>query len=625
MTSSLANLWQFHTEFTLLLCFTLLARFVIRRQKKNHQAYLVWLCLPIGLMAAYLVSSLVNRSQALPLNSQLLQQYLRQPVETLSQVPASNTPSLLAWLWLTVALAAVGRLVWQHFKLRQSLRVISRDTQHELSSKYPIITVDSEDLSPAVYGFIQPKIYLPLQVQNKLSHEQLCLITRHEEQHIRQGHLWLNLMWDVLVCLLWFNPLVYLARQQFRHDQELYCDYLVLNAQDEDSSRSYGHALLTTITATHSVSLLCSWNAFNQLEERIMNIKSASQKSGKGLLLLATLAIFSATSLYAIGGQGEKGERKEIRKEVMIKKGEGDKKLVKIRKNDLEFIEENGKRHVVEDGNKRAMTEEESREFDAEKQEIDQYTVSDFDHEHGHKMIRIEKDSDHDGDHTTMKKRVKIVKDNKVFEQQDGELFIIENDQKRSATVEEAKEFEKEMQEAKQYIREVEIEKELDAVRHHDIEFEVFSEWMDSEHLEFERFDAEFEKAAEALKEIEVHGLISEEELQQAAEVLEEIKVRELISEKELQKAAESLKEIKVHELISEKELQRAAEALEEIDFQKMFSETEMLRQREAIEAAREGWNIDEEKIRQSLEVARVQMEKYRQRWEDEQEISQPH
>jgi hypothetical protein len=440
-----------------------------------------------------------------------------------------------------VSALLLARLLYQHASLRASLRQIQHKQSSELSSQYPVILVDSEHLSPAVYGFIRPAIYLPIQVQEKLDNSQLRLIIRHEEQHIRQGHLWLNLLWDVLVCVLWFNPLVYFARQQFRHDQELYCDYLVLNGHEIDNSRSYGHALLTTVTATHSVSLLCSWNAFNQLEERIMNIKSMSQKSSKKLLLTVTLAALTTTSLYAIGGNHEKGEHKEIHKEVMIKKGDGEStaSTIKIKMNDKQYVEKNGKRYVVEDGKEREMTAAESKKFDDEIKQAERYAEGKVDHDGHHKVIRIEKEEDHanlDGAH----KRIRIVKNDKVFEQEDDELFVTEGDKKRKATAEEREEFEQEMREAEKHIKQIDIEKQLQSLQHLDLNFDSI-----------------------------------------AADIA------------------------------------RSAAALEHPDAIRAISKEELSRNKAALEMAREELTRERENIRRGLEVAQLELERFRERQRD--------
>lgn len=295
MSVFLKGIWQVNIEFSLLLLAILVMRYVVRKTTRNYNAYLLWLSIPLALVGGVLMSLARFSEPPVAVASVMVRSYLVEPVQSIDYW------AYIAYGWLALAPIFLARLLIQHAKLRRDLRSIAIDAAHGLKSSYPIVLIDKLDFSPAVYGFWKPKIYFPIQLMDELSTEQVSLIIKHEEHHIKQQHLWLNLLWDVAVCCLWFNPLIYIARQGFRHDQELFCDYLVLNKSSDGDQESYGLALLTTVSATHSVSLLCSWKAFNQLEERIMNIKRPNNKVGKLLLLSCGLCIVGATSLYAAG------------------------------------------------------------------------------------------------------------------------------------------------------------------------------------------------------------------------------------------------------------------------------------------------------------------------------------
>lgn len=330
MTTS--AIWQLNLELTLLLVAVLVARALVRRSTKTYNAYMVWSAIPFVLAAVPLCRWLVAQFQVeqapLPGVASMVQNYVVSPVEQAHTWSAGWIHSALL-VWFALAIALLLRLLWQHWQLRKDLRrlhsqaianphiestivesinlentaVGSTGAKSVAQTRYPIVHINAEQLSPAVYGFLRPQIYFPVHLWQQLSTEQIDLILRHEEQHIRQGHLWLNLLWDIAVCVFWFNPLLYICRQNFRHDQELYCDYLVLRSADKTTNLSYGHALLTTVSATHSVSLLCSWKAFNQLEERIMNIKRPQSKLTRTLSLIALFGIVASASVYSVNAQ----------------------------------------------------------------------------------------------------------------------------------------------------------------------------------------------------------------------------------------------------------------------------------------------------------------------------------
>ena len=293
MNELLKQAWQLNIEFSLLLLVILLLRYAVRNTVKNYNAYLLWLSIPLSFLAAVCISFFSFSEPPAAAMSVVVHYYFLEPVETI------NYGEYIAYGWCVVSFILLLRLIVQHWLLRQTLHLIECETGQDLVSNYPIALVDEEDFSPSIYGFLETKIYFPMQLLNQLSEEQITLIIQHEEHHIKQQHLWLNLLWDIAVCLIWFNPLVYFARRSFRHDQELFCDYLVLKESSKRAQQAYGMALLSSTSRTGSISLMCSWKAFNQLEERIMNIKKTSSRRGKLMLLVCGMSIIGTTLLYA--------------------------------------------------------------------------------------------------------------------------------------------------------------------------------------------------------------------------------------------------------------------------------------------------------------------------------------
>lgn len=369
MNNWLNMLWQFNIDISVILITVLLARMIVRRTTKNYNAYALWLAIPLGYLIAQVISQINFKTDSYVLVQGAVNTFIVRPVETMTDYSA------LIWLWALVTSAFLIRLLWQHRQLRQQLQ--NAQVKSVISfpdAKYPIISVKHEGMSPAVYGFLKPKIYFPVHVAQSLSYEQQQLIIEHEQHHIKQKHLWLNLFWDLLVCFAWFNPLVYFARKNFRHDQELYCDYLVLNKTDKHAKKAYGHALLSTISATHSVSLLCSWKAFNQLEERIMNISKPLSKKGKLALTLGACFVIAFSGVYASIAKSEADKR--IEKEVEIRKtksadGSGVKSIqATIVQNGIIYKNDNGVYTIEENGQTRSMTNGEIVEFEKKLEDI---------------------------------------------------------------------------------------------------------------------------------------------------------------------------------------------------------------------------------------------------------------
>ena len=358
MEQIISSFWQFNLEASILLLGILLARLALRSTAKVYNCYLLWLSIPVVVAISKVISNIqFERNDTIQVVETVVRDYVVLPSSQLSHSPSQ---SWLGWLWIAVVITLLLRLLGQHLQLRRDLAVLDQPVHQNLTS-IPIFEVQDRRFSPSVYGFLRPKIFFPQHLFHELSRDQIELIIRHEEQHVKQGHLWLNLLWDISVCVMWFNPLIYIARQSFRHDQELYCDYLVLNKSESQEQAAYGHALLTTVSATHSVSLLCSWKTFNQLEERIMNIKAFNPQRTKVLIALVASVLFAGTATYSVATAHDLKEGKTVKK--IFKLDSDVKTNMVITEGGKTMVMEDGEYYVKEDDKKRPMSEEELATF----------------------------------------------------------------------------------------------------------------------------------------------------------------------------------------------------------------------------------------------------------------------
>ena len=85
------------------------------------------------------------------------------------------------------------------------------------------------------------------------SRDELKSVVQHERTHIRLGHLWLGLAWDVLRCLLWVNPFLTVCQKQFRADMEDICDRVCIQSSGR-TAHEYGMVLLKTLKLLSSKS-----------------------------------------------------------------------------------------------------------------------------------------------------------------------------------------------------------------------------------------------------------------------------------------------------------------------------------------------------------------------------------
>lgn len=94
--------------------------------------------------------------------------------------------------------------------------------------------------SPFVFGIMNPKIYLPFQMNG----EDLEYVIAHEKAHIqRKDHLWKPLGF-LLLTIHWFNPLLWLGYVLLCRDIELACDEKVIKQMDSETKADYTQALV---------------------------------------------------------------------------------------------------------------------------------------------------------------------------------------------------------------------------------------------------------------------------------------------------------------------------------------------------------------------------------------------
>lgn len=98
--------------------------------------------------------------------------------------------------------------------------------------------------TPFVFGLLKPKIYLP----NGLSDHEKAYIIKHEQVHIhRYDHIIKPLTFAVL-CIHWFNPVVWLAFYLMSDDMEKSCDESVIRQMGSGIKKEYSTSLLSLST-----------------------------------------------------------------------------------------------------------------------------------------------------------------------------------------------------------------------------------------------------------------------------------------------------------------------------------------------------------------------------------------
>ena len=145
--------------------------------------------------------------------------------------------------------------------------------------------------SPIMIGFFRARIVLPA---CELDDKELSYIFVHELIHYKQRDMFYKWLIQIVVCVHWFNPFVYLLEKEVNKSCELSCDEKVISVLDDTARREYGDTLISFLKSNNlyksSLASVTLTEGAEQLKERLGAIMKFKKKS-KGII--AITAIFS--------------------------------------------------------------------------------------------------------------------------------------------------------------------------------------------------------------------------------------------------------------------------------------------------------------------------------------------
>ncbi|GAF77920.1 unnamed protein product, partial [marine sediment metagenome] len=171
----------------------------------------------------------------------------------------SEVANILPLIWLTGALILAVYVCASNFNL---LRIVKRerpltdqkildlleDCKAEMGIRIILGVVATDKVkSPALFGFIRPRLLLPKGMLDTLSREELRYVFLHELAHLKRHDIYIGWLMSLLQVLHWFNPLIWLAFYRLRADRELACDALVLARTQSGQAKDYGRTIVNLL------------------------------------------------------------------------------------------------------------------------------------------------------------------------------------------------------------------------------------------------------------------------------------------------------------------------------------------------------------------------------------------
>lgn len=162
--------------------------------------------------------------------------------------------------------------------------------------------------SPIMTGFLHPCIIIPA---IDMSQEELYYIFTHELIHYKRRDMLYKWFIQLVICIHWFNPFVYLLGKEINRACELSCDEAVISPLDNHEKKVYGDILLSAMKTEgsykNSLASVTLTEGAEQLKERLGAIMDFKKKSKRLTLVTAMLTIiificFNLSGAYVRAG-----------------------------------------------------------------------------------------------------------------------------------------------------------------------------------------------------------------------------------------------------------------------------------------------------------------------------------
>ena len=203
---------------------------------------------------------------------------------------------ILGLVWgVGFALILLGQVVshlrYRHFLLGQAepvenWRICSwwENEQKRRGAKGGIpVLVSPHTRTPLTIGCFSTTMRLVLP-HTRYTEEEFRLIFQHEMRHIQRADTRTKAFLGFCTAVLWFNPLMWLARRKVSDDLELSCDELVLTGADENTRKQYAALLLTTADSGRGYTT-CLSAAASSLRYRLRHIVKPRLRFSGSLLV----------------------------------------------------------------------------------------------------------------------------------------------------------------------------------------------------------------------------------------------------------------------------------------------------------------------------------------------------
>lgn len=267
------------------------------------------------------------------------------PTTVLSGTSPLNSPDSANPLQVILFFGSIVWILVAVFLFSYSLitYVLTRQKLKSARQEAPGIYVSDFLKTPFVLGLFHPSIYLP----EGLTGNERDYVLLHEQTHIRRYDHLIKLTAFVLVCLHWFNPLLWLAYFLMCSDMEMSCDEAVVRTlageHTSETKKEYASTLLG-LASHHPVSFGGPL-AFGEgnIRQRITNVLTYKKRT----VFVSTVLVVAvvAAILLLAGNQKEPSQKQtDSTEDILVYIKEIDSERLLVTFDSLEWVMVPGER-----------------------------------------------------------------------------------------------------------------------------------------------------------------------------------------------------------------------------------------------------------------------------------------
>lgn len=227
--------------------------------------------------------------------------------------PRFTLPTSLPFLWLTGVFLLVLRMVWQNarfarcvLKQRQVTNSVALDVLEDckqcMNLQTPLTVIETAAVkSPALYGFVRPRLVLPQGTLAAFTPQELHYIFLHELAHVKRCDMAVNWLISGLRVLHWFNPILWFGFRRMAADREIATDALALAHTPEGGQQGYGQTIIKLLEGFTRPAVLSSLVGIledkKQMKTRITMIAQFEKMTAWPSVAFALLLALGLTTL----------------------------------------------------------------------------------------------------------------------------------------------------------------------------------------------------------------------------------------------------------------------------------------------------------------------------------------